>query len=400
MINLKILNLSRNKLRGLSINQFKSLCNLEKLYLNGNLINSLSNGNFLGLDSLSKLDLRDNLIIKLGADSFQGLSKLKNLRIRLKDFEYLRGSFFKNLENLSNLVICFSPETRMDMGSFAFLDNLELLVIGKRYQKNNFEFLKGPLNLKRLCIMVRTIEPNLITYLNYFSQLEALEIDIETLRNSHLELLGGLLHVKELNIRGCSFHMDVDFESFQYLKDIQKTCLNYKSIELTMCNQIFSTLKFTDEIDELPYNFKLLTEDIDGLTEIDKTLFNNFKSLEKLDLCKCNIKSIEMNTFSELSNLKELLLKGNKIEILVKGAFNGLDSLQKLDLSDNQINTIEINTFPKMLHLEELDLSFNRLNKIYSRQFKNILKSLKFLYVAGNPFTSIQDDLLMEFIYL
>ena len=65
--------------------------------------------------------------------------------------------------------------------------------------------------------------------------------------------------------------------------------------------------------------------------------FQNFTSLEVLDLGLNKISAINENAFVGLSNLKDLRLNSNCLATINKNMFNGLNSLENLNLSVNPI---------------------------------------------------------------
>lgn len=88
------------------------------------------------------------------------------------------------------------------------------------------------------------------------------------------------------------------------------------------------------------------------LHQIDALTFRELKSLEKLRLKRNNIKLLNAGAF--LSNLTELQLDFNAIEVVTKGALFGLNRLQIFTLSHNRINTIEPEAWEMCKDITEL----------------------------------------------
>lgn len=94
---------------------------------------------------------------------------------------------------------------------------------------------------------------------------------------------------------------------------------------------------------------------------IIKDSFNTFdntyqRKLEEIDLSSNRLVELEFETFSQLTSLKILLLKGNNIRLKF-GLFPLL--LKKLDLSHNQLKNFTLRQLMNSQLLEELKLNGN-----------------------------------------
>lgn len=67
-----------------------------------------------------------------------------------------------------------------------------------------------------------------------------------------------------------------------------------------------------------------------------------------------------------MSNLKNLNLSDNKIEIVVDSNFKGLSELETLILSGNSISSFVSASFEHLTNLRHLDLARNRATKVNS----------------------------------
>ncbi|KAK2919268.1 polycystin-1 isoform X1 [Channa argus] len=77
-----------------------------------------------------------------------------------------------------------------------------------------------------------------------------------------------------------------------------------------------------------------------------------------LDLSKNHISSLDTSLLERLTSLRELYLKGNRINVLPRGVFC-CGPLSVLDLSNNQITTIEERICDNLCNLSQIDLSSN-----------------------------------------
>lgn len=91
-------------------------------------------------------------------------------------------------------------------------------------------------------------------------------------------------------------------------------------------------------------------------------------SLRRIDLSNCNMDTVELNGFP---NLTTVLLKGNMINQLTWETFEHNELMENIDLSYNSIAQITSGTFRKMANLQNIDLSFNMIRKIEPETFRN-----------------------------
>ncbi|XP_022521480.2 leucine-rich repeat-containing protein 19 [Astyanax mexicanus] len=103
----------------------------------------------------------------------------------------------------------------------------------------------------------------------------------------------------------------------------------------------------------------------DVLDESNKTLtgipLTYSSSITKLILHHNSItmNSSDTKSLSKLTNLKELDLSYNHIEVLADGAFSGLEKLEVLNLSGNRLKTVKKEALTGLNHLKKLDLQEN-----------------------------------------
>ncbi|XP_017780514.1 PREDICTED: adhesion G protein-coupled receptor A3 [Nicrophorus vespilloides] len=86
-----------------------------------------------------------------------------------------------------------------------------------------------------------------------------------------------------------------------------------------------------------------------------------FIALQKLDLSRNQLTTLQNNQFSEIPNLHRLDLSGNSIKHIDTLAFANLKHLERLKLNQNQITSIEKGTFNPFMKLKQLDISNNPL---------------------------------------
>ncbi|XP_011311709.1 insulin-like growth factor-binding protein complex acid labile subunit [Fopius arisanus] len=88
------------------------------------------------------------------------------------------------------------------------------------------------------------------------------------------------------------------------------------------------------------------------------------KSLTMLKLKSCGINDVPTEILSSLSNLLELSLADNYIQVIHSNAFLSMKNLQNLDLNRNNIGSLEPGCFNGLSELEILNLSINSIKAV------------------------------------
>lgn len=156
---------------------------------------------------------------------------------------------------------------------------------------------------------------------------------------------------------------------------LQKLSICFSNIDDKHITQLFNGHKF-------PCLLKLKIES-NRITKLEKKLFEGFPKLQSLNISyNEELRIIDYDAFSSLTNLVNLYLHDNCIERLDYRTFSKLENLVTLNLNNNFIRSIEEHTFSNLKNLIKLDLTRNRLILSYSRPFygKDILKKCNLLY--------------------
>ena len=232
-------------------------------------------------------------------------------------------------------------------------------------------------------------------------------------KSTSTQLFENLPNIKELELRGTFSDFNIgDLVSLEKLKlsgriDDEFNFGLFKNI----CNHLQELLidHFYDityeQIAQLFYGYTfpyLYRFEINycHLTKLDKKLFEGFPMLKRLGITfNFELKQIDKDVFSSLTNLNCLKLIKNSIGTLVKDQFSGLNNLQVLDLSYNSIRTIEENAFSNLKNLHHLDLSTNYLKKLNPNSFIG-LENLKIIHLRDTSLESFDLNILINFVYI
>ena len=107
-------------------------------------------------------------------------------------------------------------------------------------------------------------------------------------------------------------------------------------------------------------------------------------------MIQSNVKSIDVGTFQEATNLNTLDLSMNNLQTIENGTFDGLNLLTSLTLKDCSLNeNILDGHWSRGLHsLENLFFDNNQFEQLFPKLFLNLTK-LTGLYFYQNKIHSI-----------
>ena len=166
----------------------------------------------------------------------------------------------------------------------------------------------------------------------------------------------------EQHVTSNGMMMDVDFEQSEILKKIYHFNGN---LTREMLN--FWGYDETDKIIDL-HSRKIKSIDVNTFKEFSQLVElnlskNQIKNLEPctfegcgnlkiLDLSQNQLRNLKEGLFKELTNLDTLLLDNNMVDYILKDTFQGLDNLKKLSMNKNLIQFINVKAFKHMVNLE------------------------------------------------
>ncbi|XP_054258607.1 chaoptin-like [Macrosteles quadrilineatus] len=146
-----------------------------------------------------------------------------------------------------------------------------------------------------------------------------------------------------------------------------------------------------------PYSFrkKKMLDKLDlgenRLTDLPSTWFNNSITIRDLNLEFNNIKLLRDYTFRSL-NLGRVVLGHNRLTNISGNVFAGLeDSLEYVDLEGNMIESIA-NAFTRLRVLKFLYLANNKISRLQDADFRTFAAHLKALSLSGNRLYHIPNE--------
>jgi Leucine-rich repeat (LRR) protein len=166
-----------------------------------------------------------------------------------------------------------------------------------------------------------------------------------------------------------------NFKSESFLKLILKTCeIDEKSKNIINELRQFESLIIARSLFE---NYTLPQEFLKSQTK-----------LNRLELSYNNLKFLPTHVFSDLRDLRDLLLQNNQLSSLPSDIFKMNVNLKRLDLKRNQIKKLPVDIFSTLKLLRTLSLDGNQIEILPEKLFNNNLKLEKF-WIVGNKLKQI-----------
>ncbi|XP_034381008.1 LOW QUALITY PROTEIN: leucine-rich repeat and immunoglobulin-like domain-containing nogo receptor-interacting protein 2b [Cyclopterus lumpus] len=301
-IETRVLDLSKNKLRIITPDNFSSFLQLEDLDLSDNLISVVEPGSFRSQLALRSLNFRSNLLQLVPVGVLSGLTNLTRLDLSHNRLVVLLDHAFQDLRRLTSL----------EVG-----DN-ELVFVSQRA-------FTGLLGLQSL-----TLERSNLTV-------------VPTDALAHLHSL------VELRMRYLSISFLKPF-SFKRLSRLRRLEIDY-----------WPWLDTLPALSLHGLNLTTLIITNTNLSAFPGAALRYLPYLTHLNLSYCHIQHIHQGELGQLPHLLELHLQGSHLISIEPFAFAGLKSLQLLDVSQNRLDSLESGVFASPDVLQRLCLGGNPL---------------------------------------
>lgn len=297
------LDVSRNRVKIIGSESFKTQKVLKFLNLSCNYIDSLTKDTFEGLFQLTELDLSNNQLESIGPNDFKDLQNLTILRMNSNQLDFLEVGTFKATPNLQALYINDNSFIEIPI-ELSDLPRLKVLSIAR----NLIEIIKDDKvpNLQELQTLVlvqnliQEIEPGGFANMPKLDHLDVTDNNLTTLPSAALAKLSNLVTLK---LSGNTFSElpPVSFRGLFHLKYLMLTRLEF-------------------------------------LESIDPRAFVDNINLEKINMdYNYKTKSLPTRLFHGNPKLKYVSIRYNAIKFLVTTHFP-LDQLEELKLGGNPLD--------------------------------------------------------------
>ncbi len=405
-IPLRILDLSRNRLKSLPSAGLGQLDRLETLDLSGNEISVVDDAAIAGLsglkvlrlngnrlvalppkllrgaaDSLQELGLQNNSLTGLAPGLFKGLRHLLvlNLSDNALTNDMVSEGAFATLLRLVALDLSGNKLSRLDRRLLSPLTSLQLLDLrGNRLHAMAGDAFLSQYNLHTLRLDDNGIESLHPRSFSGLSVLSSLSLASNRLQDVRPEVVENLTSLADLDLSGNLFD-GVPSEAMAALTRLQR---------VDFSKNMISDMSSTGALDGLAAVREIKLSE-NGIEKVDAAVFTGgaVVSLEVLDLSGNRIKQLEQGIFSSLRNLKALRLQGNILED-INGILTGQTGLKELNVSSNRLQWFDYAFIPK--NLERLDISHNQIEELGNYYKLDSGFGLKLLRAEGNKIKAVR----------
>ncbi|KAK9890471.1 hypothetical protein WA026_010554 [Henosepilachna vigintioctopunctata] len=311
---------------------------------------------FANMTSLNSLDISNNPLGTLDDGVFKPLISLENLKMNSCNLTVLPKTVFDPFENLRNFEI-----------SGNYFQNVEWpLVFNKLVRLEQLNMKKSGLNL----LPKNTFKNNIYLRTLILSENNLANLDIgSTIKQLH--------QLDTVDLSDCNLSLPLSEDIFSNSTKIRNLYLSGNS--LFSSDLLVALAPLTD--------LQKLSLSNCGLKQLPD-IFNNFKSLQELDISHNPLDDAFVKLLSPLENLEYLNMGYSNLSHISPTSFSKMTSIRRLVLAGNDINTLEPGLFGNLTKLEGLNISFCGLRRPLNATvfFINFTYTdITDLQLAGNP---------------
>jgi len=333
---LEYLYLESNRIEHLEIDVFCGFIYLKYIDLTGNNLQFFQPDTFAVLPNLQWLHLSQNFGLKIQTDShFINSHSLKGLGISGCNIRSVSVETFANVSELENLDLSYNNLGSIDMNILKVLPKL------------------SQLNLKRNQII--EIKPGTCEKI---SSLEYLDLAYNKIEHLKIDVFCGYVYLK---------HIDLTANNLQLFPP--DTFVGLQNLQTLLLSRNFGLQIPTDRHFINSRSLKSLDISSCNILSVSVETFANVSALEWLDLSYNNLKSLDLNILKVLPNLSHLSLESNEIYEIITGAFGNNSLLKHLDLDNKNTEHLGKDVFYEMVNLKYINLEGNKLQYLHLEKF-------------------------------
>ncbi|XP_067422270.1 toll-like receptor 8 [Emydura macquarii macquarii] len=413
LTNLQNLNLSSTSLTSIPASWFYNVSQLKVLYLSFNyLLKEIASGEFLlQLPHLEVLDLSFNYARKSYpryiniSETFSSLVSLQQLHLRGYVFKELTSKHLQPLRNLTKLqILNFGVNfiKQIDLSVFQLFADLTTISLSDNRisplsEGSNNSVIRGESGQYHV-IQSRSTDTDLEPSVNSMLLAEgksssgmynpifplikpqcsvygkSLDLSLNSIFFIGQQQFKGFHEIACLNLSSNGIGQALNGTEFIFLPNLKYLDLSFNKLDLAYQYAFYELPRL--EVLDLSYNVHYFI--VSGITH--KLGFTeNLPHLKVLNLSYNGIFTLTEPHLTS-SSLKELVFKGNRLDILWKKG-------------DNRY----INIFKNLCNLTHLDLSHNRLHEIPNEAFLGLPRSLTELHINNNELKYFDWTALQQF---
>jgi Leucine-rich repeat (LRR) protein len=182
-----------------------------------------------------------------------------------------------------------------------------------------------------------------------------------------------LTELEELDIYKCGLRT-IDLGAFNGLTKLKELNISYNDIREILPG----TFENMNSLENLDLNSN-------RLEYLDSDVFSGLVNLKEINLEHNKLQYLQLDTFLVLPNLQQLYLGYNPtLTIPTNRNLIHSNSLSELDIANCNVSSVLVETFANVSALEALGLSYNNLRTV-DINILRALPKLSSLYLYGNP---------------
>ena len=326
------LDLSRNKIKQLSISSFKNAQNISSIKIQSNNITVLKNRIFVNCTELTNLDLSSNQIKMIAINAFLGLQKLEILYLSNNKLTTLNDNLFKYLTSITSL-------------------ELE----GNLFKKISSNLLKNNQRIEFLNIGFNVIETIEEGALSGFNHLVFLKLDGNLLTASPELPASGSFGAK-LTSNALKALTVTDSMTKIFVEDNMISSINCsKNMSIVYMYASNNSLQSFGCIRNMT-RLSSLYLDHNKITQLSKAMFVNLKDLYSLELSYNPIKKVTPTMFAPLIILRDLSIDKMSAAQNIREQMQGL---QSISLTTTTWNCSALLSVAKTYNSQKINLLIN-----------------------------------------
>lgn len=385
---------------------------LEKLAVIKSGLFVIDAGNFADLGQLKVLNLTGNKLSEVTSGTFDSLSKLVTLDLSSNNIEILEHDVFKALTGLITLDLGHNLLSSTDDKLFESSKHLEVLLMNDNRLKtldNNFltsltALTKVDLS-NNVCIDIQHPKATL-------KDIEAKIIDhciapVDITCKAQFELQEMSEITGKINCVAVNLVISYPKTKISDVKcDLKEDVEIFSALDQTMLFMPYGMATKFSKLKEINIQRSKLTalqqHDFDGLAELKQIwiTFNNISSIgagafdsvpqvETLCLASNNIQNLPANIFANQSRLKTLILSDNQLKRLPANILKSRNIISDFEVQNNQLEFIDPKILRSLKTAKTIDLTGNTcINQKLDNPKVDIQKAFVELYGAIDMFCS------------
>ncbi|EDW16908.2 protein artichoke [Drosophila mojavensis] len=404
-MDLKELFVDRNSLTAVPVNSLNGPSALKHLSLRQNHIATLYRDSFTAQAQLEIIDLRYNILRSIDSQAFHGLRKVREIKLAGNRLSHLNSDVFEQLHTLQKLDLSENFFAQFPTVALAAIQRLKALNLSSNMlQQLDYTHMQVVKSLESLDLSrnsITSIPPG--TFRDQTS-LKYLDLSLNSLRTIEDDALEGLESLQTLIIRDNNILL-VPGSALGRLPQLTSLQMDFNRVA-ALSSEILGSVQASD--------ITTLSLSRNVIRELPPGSFQMFSSLHTLDLSGNSLVMINADTFAGLEGtLMQLKLGQNKLSGLGNNPLT-LPELRSLDLSSNSLTELSLNIFEDLENLQSLNLSGNHLMPLMPALFRPLarlqiidlsrcsirqfsgdllggLQDLKHIHLAGNQLQELQD---------